>query len=71
MIIEKKNVNVFFSSQDILETAISEKDSQIAELEMCGVLNEVDTKTCDALKLERDKLLERLKNEVRTDIFYI
>lgn len=55
----------FISRQDILEEIISEKDSQIAELEMKGVLDESETKLCDALKCERDKLLVRLKNEVR------
>lgn len=55
---------VFFR-QDVLEGAISEKDSLIAELEMKGVLSESETMRCDALKSERDKLLNRLKNEVR------
>ncbi|XP_069356104.1 ELKS/Rab6-interacting/CAST family member 1-like [Maniola hyperantus] len=48
---------------DLLEGAISEKDSQIAELEFKGVLDENETKTCDALKSEKDKLLNRLKVE--------
>ncbi|KAI5644675.1 RIM-binding protein of the cytomatrix active zone domain-containing protein [Phthorimaea operculella] len=50
--------------QNHLETAISEKDSQIAELEMKGVLDESETARCDALKSERDELLERLKVEI-------
>lgn len=49
--------------QDILKGAISEKDSQIAELEVKGVLSEVETERCNALKSERDRLLERLKIE--------
>ncbi|XP_052742137.1 ELKS/Rab6-interacting/CAST family member 1-like [Bicyclus anynana] len=48
---------------DLLEGAISEKDSQIAELEVKGVLDENETKTCDELKSEKDKLLNRLKVE--------
>lgn len=49
--------------QDILEKAISEKDTTIAELEMKGVLDEIETNRCDALKVERDRLLNRLKIE--------
>lgn len=49
--------------QDVLEGAISEKDSQIAELEVKGVLDESETLRCDAFKIERDKLLNRLKTE--------
>ncbi|CAH0714881.1 unnamed protein product, partial [Brenthis ino] len=49
--------------QDLLEQSISEKDTQIAELEIKGVLDENDSKTCDILKDERDKLLNRLKIE--------
>ncbi|XP_041971372.1 ELKS/Rab6-interacting/CAST family member 1-like [Aricia agestis] len=52
-----------FSIQDLLEKAISEKDSQIAELEVKGVLTETETNSCDNLKKEKDKLLERLKIE--------
>lgn len=52
-------------SQDILEGAISEKDSLIADLEMKGVLDESETSRCDALKGERDGLLNRLKIEVK------
>lgn len=51
-------------SQDMLEEAISGKDSKIAELEMKGVLDENETNTCDMLKRERDRLLHRLKIEV-------
>lgn len=51
-------------SQDILESAISEKDSQIAELEVKGVLDESETNRSDTLRTERDKLLNRLKTEV-------
>ncbi|XP_031767108.2 ERC protein 2-like [Galleria mellonella] len=49
--------------QDILECSITEKDSQIAELEVKGVLDENETAKCDALKIERDRLLNRLKTE--------
>ncbi|KPJ18588.1 hypothetical protein RR48_02824 [Papilio machaon] len=49
--------------QDILEEAISGKDSKIAEYEMKGVLDENETKACDALKSERDRLLHRLRIE--------
>lgn len=53
-----------YFSQDVLEYAISEKDSQIAELEVKGVLDESETIRCDTLRTERDKLLNRLKTEV-------
>ncbi|CAG4966085.1 unnamed protein product [Colias eurytheme] len=49
--------------QDLLEGAISEKDTQIAELEIKGVLDENETKACDILKSERDRMLNRLKME--------
>ncbi|XP_038218062.1 ERC protein 2-like [Zerene cesonia] len=49
--------------QDLLEGAISEKDTQIAELEIKGVLDENETKACDLLKSERDRMLNRLKME--------
>lgn len=55
---------IYSFSQNILEAAIVEKDSQIAELEVCGVLDEADTRRCDSLKLDRDELLNRLKVEV-------
>lgn len=56
--------NCSYYRQDILEGAISEKDSQIAELEVKGVLDESETQIRDALKCERDRLLNRLKTEV-------
>ncbi|XP_064074622.1 ELKS/Rab6-interacting/CAST family member 1-like [Vanessa tameamea] len=49
--------------QDLLEGAITEKDSQIAELEVKGVLHENETKASDVLKDEKEKLLNRLKIE--------
>nr|XP_049706306.1 ELKS/Rab6-interacting/CAST family member 1-like [Helicoverpa armigera] len=49
--------------QDVLEGAISEKDTHIAELEVKGVLDESDTNRYDTLKAERDRLLNRLKTE--------
>lgn len=36
---------------------------------MKGVLDENETKTCDALKSEKDKLLNRLKVEVSIKIY--
>ncbi|CAH2098180.1 unnamed protein product [Euphydryas editha] len=63
---EKKHVILRHLSQviqDLLEGAISEKDSQIAELEVKGVLDENETKACDVLKDEKEKLLNRLKIE--------
>ncbi|KAL4713662.1 hypothetical protein ACJJTC_004193, partial [Scirpophaga incertulas] len=41
--------------QNILEELITEKDSQIAELELKGVLDENESAKCDALKSERDR----------------
>lgn len=54
--------------QDVLEEVISEKDSQIAELEMKGVLDDSETRLCDALKSERGRLLDRLKIEVKISL---
>lgn len=50
--------------KDLLEEAISEKDSEIAEHEIKGVLDENETNICESLKLERDRMLNRLKLEV-------
>ncbi|XP_022115304.2 ELKS/Rab6-interacting/CAST family member 1 [Pieris rapae] len=49
--------------KDLLEEAVSAKDSEIAELEMKGVLDENETNICESLKLERDRMLNRLKQE--------
>ncbi|CAG9568675.1 unnamed protein product [Danaus chrysippus] len=49
--------------QDLLESAITEKDTEIAQLEMKGVLNEEDTITCDRLKNDKERLLQRLRVE--------
>nr|XP_032521847.1 ELKS/Rab6-interacting/CAST family member 1-like [Danaus plexippus plexippus] len=49
--------------QDLLESAITEKDTEIAQLEMKGVLNEEDTITCDRLKNDKERLLHRLRVE--------
>lgn len=55
----------------MLEGAITEKDSQIAELEMKGVLDESETNRCNTLKTERDRLLNRLKTEVSLNLILI
>ncbi|XP_047509974.1 ELKS/Rab6-interacting/CAST family member 1-like [Pieris napi] len=49
--------------KDLLEEAVSAKDSEIAELELKGVLDENATNICESLKLERDRMLNRLKLE--------
>lgn len=57
---------IFLCSQNILESTIVEKDSQIAELEVRGVLDEADTRLLHALRTQRDELLDRLKTQVTT-----
>ncbi|XP_045518800.1 ELKS/Rab6-interacting/CAST family member 1-like [Pieris brassicae] len=49
--------------KDLLEEAVSAKDSEIAKLEIKGVLDENATNICESLKLERDRMLDRLKLE--------
>lgn len=49
-----------------MEAAISEKDAHLALLEMSGVRNTRQADEMERLKVDRRRLVERLKQEVRS-----
>lgn len=48
-----------------MEAAISEKDSHLALLEMTGIRNARQAEEVDNLRLDKKRLVEMLKKEVR------
>lgn len=48
-----------------MEAAISEKDSHLALLEMTGIRNARQAEEADNLRLDKKRLVEMLKKEVR------
>lgn len=48
-----------------MEAAISEKDSHLAILEMTGIRNARQAEEVDNLKLDKKRLVEMLKKEVK------
>lgn len=55
---------LFFFRQQVIETAISEKDSQIAFIEVSGAKSQIQIERLDKLRSERNTLNGRLKIEV-------
>lgn len=50
--------------REALEAAISEKDAHLALLEMTGIRNARQAEEVDRLKMDKRRLVERLKQEV-------
>lgn len=50
--------------REALEAAISEKDAHLALLEMSGIRNTRQADEMERLKVDRRRLVERLKQEV-------
>lgn len=62
-----QNVNNFiidFFRREALEAAISEKDAHLALLEMSGIRSARQADEMDRLRIDRRRLVDRLKQEV-------
>lgn len=52
------------SRREALRVAVSEKDAQLALLELSGVKTTAETSKVETVRLDRKKLLGKLKEEV-------
>lgn len=57
--------------REALEAAISEKDAHLALLEMSGVRSARQADEMDRLRVDRRRLVDRLKREVDTRVSFI